>query len=138
MKNCSLQQQIKLTCKIVDTILWICIAVACFLPDWGGHKLAGHYQVVSFFDASAWLFGVIVVICSIIAIIVLWTKLYKVMLAVSCVQTLLLIISYVGFESHGSVYELGLAHLIMVITALIIAVLLSCNFFKFIREKDGE
>lgn len=136
-----LNDKVQLTLKIIGTIIWVCAFFICFMPNWGGYSEYPYdsgihrYHRVNFFDASVWIFGIIVIICSVVAVIVIWTKLYTILLASSAIQTLIVIMAYVSLENrpyHGGVYELGIAHLIMVILGLIISIL----FFIYSRNSE--
>lgn len=124
----TLNPQIIIALKVIATILFACSGVICFLPKWGGFSSGTYpnsvYRRVNFFDSCAWIFGVFFVICSVLAIIFLWTRLHKPQLFISAIQMLLIVINCIWFSTYGSIYELGIIHFISVAVSFGISVML--------------
>ena len=136
----NLNPQLEIALKVIATILFVCSGVICFLPNWGGFYTGirpdGYYKRVNFFDSCAWIFGVICVICSVLAISFLWTKLRKTQLFISAVQMLLIVVNCIWFSTYGSVYELGDIHLVSVAVSFGISVVLFLSNHNIKKESE--
>lgn len=134
----NLSPQLVIALKVIATILFVCSGVICYLPRWGGFYMGiypdGYYKRVNFFDSCAWIFGVICVICSVLAIIFLWTKLRKTELFISAIQMLLIVVNCIWFSTYGSVYELGIIHFVSVAVSFGISVVLFLSSRNLERE----
>lgn len=78
----------------------------------------------------------ICVICSVLAIIFLWTKLRKTQLFISAVQMLLIVVNCIWFSTYGSVYELGDIHLVSVAVSFGISVVLFLSNHNIKKESE--
>ncbi len=110
--------------KVIQTMLLVCIAIMCFPKKWGAFDMAGRWTYINFFDAHVWAFGLIVVICSVVAIVLLWTKLYNIMTILTVLQAGIILFSFISLHSYGAAYELAIFHLIASILAVAISVIL--------------
>lgn len=136
----NLNPQVKLTCKIIATLLWVCIVIMCYLPSWGGYNngydifdVRHHYFEGNMFDVSGSVSSAhlilcwVIIICSAIALITVWTQVKTGLLAASVLQTVLMTANYFIVDNRfgSQIYELGLIQLIITFAALALAVLLS-------------
>lgn len=133
LKTLSLKKNTCTTLRVISTLLLIAILVMCFLPNWGGYSEGHYFEAnhryvrVSFFrvwDMYAWLIGFCTVISIIFAVVVLWTKMYKTMIGLTCFDALSTMFAYIILENRGSVFELGLIHLIASFIVAVISVIL--------------
>ena len=124
MSKLNLKSNVITTIKILETIFLLLMAVFSILPKWGAYYIGNWYDEdsiyvkTSFINYSTFL-GVLVIICSVVALITIWTKIYVISLSGSIIQFISVLYVVIRTEMSGSgAYETGTAHFIISILSV--------------------